>query len=160
MSSETRGENGPPEIMFKVMNPIVKGVLASPLHGLLDKALMLITFTGRKSGKSYTIPVGYHPQPDGTIYVFSSHDWWKNLRGGKPVTLRLRGKEVPAFAEPITDKDVILSQVEAFIAEHGIENGRRIGVHIATENPTAAELQEAAKNSVIIQVKLPEALQA
>lgn len=158
MSSNSTEEKGPPQAMFKLVNPIVKGVLASPLHGLLDKSLMLITFTGRKSGKSYTIPVGYHPQPDGTLRVFSSHTWWKNLRGGKPVSLRLRGQKVAAYAEPITDKSVILPEVEAFIAAHGPENGRRIGVHIDKQNPTAAELAEAAKDTVIIQVTPSEAI--
>lgn len=40
-------------------NSIMKWILRSPLHGLINKSIMLITYTGRKSGKVYTIPVNY-----------------------------------------------------------------------------------------------------
>ena len=33
---------------------IMKFVLRSPLHGMVSKTVLLITFTGRKSGKTYT----------------------------------------------------------------------------------------------------------
>lgn len=37
------------------MNPIMKGLLRSPLHRLLSGTLMLLTYTGRKTGTPYTI---------------------------------------------------------------------------------------------------------
>lgn len=154
MSDTADQAKGPPQAMFKLMNPLVKGILVSPLHGLIDRALMLVTFQGRKSGKSFTIPVGYHPQPDGTLHVFSSHTWWKNLHGGKPVTLCLRGKKVTAQAEPITEREIVLPLVEAFVAEHGVENGRRIGLHMDKKDPTPQELAEAVKNIVLIKMSL------
>lgn len=43
----------------KMYNPVVIWLLRSPFHGLIDKNTVLITFTGRKSGKSYTFPISY-----------------------------------------------------------------------------------------------------
>src|SRR5262249_17743027 len=48
-----------PEPLFVVINPVIRALLRSPVHGLMSKSLMLITFTGRKSGRRYTTPVRY-----------------------------------------------------------------------------------------------------
>ncbi len=37
----------------------MKFLLRSPIHGMVSKTVLLITFTGRKSGKSFTTPVDY-----------------------------------------------------------------------------------------------------
>jgi hypothetical protein len=41
---------------------------------------MIITFTGKKSGKQYATPVSYF-QENGSIVCFTHGHWWKNLRG-------------------------------------------------------------------------------
>jgi len=76
--------------LVKIYTSIVKPILRSPLHGLVSKNTMLITFSGRKSGKVYTTPVGY-VRNDNDITVFSQRhsSWWRNLRGGASVTVRL-----------------------------------------------------------------------
>jgi hypothetical protein len=45
--------------IFKVMNPIMKGLLRSPLHRILSGSLMLLAYTGCKTDKQYTMPIGY-----------------------------------------------------------------------------------------------------
>ena len=63
----------------KLYNPIVIWLLYSPLHSLMDKSTILVTITGRKSGKKYTIPVSYIRDGD-TLLVISQreHTWWKS----------------------------------------------------------------------------------
>jgi hypothetical protein len=46
-------------ILNHVVNPLARRLLRSPLHGLASGRLALITYTGRHSGRRYTIPVGY-----------------------------------------------------------------------------------------------------
>jgi hypothetical protein len=41
----------PPARLFKLVNPVLKAVLRSPLHRRLSKSLALLTFTGRTSGR-------------------------------------------------------------------------------------------------------------
>src|SRR3712207_687565 len=77
-----------PKFLYKIVNPTMGLLLRSPLHGRLSRNLMLLSFKGRTSGKSYTIPVGYVQNGD-HVWVFSHSHWWKNLRGGVPVTLHL-----------------------------------------------------------------------
>jgi len=40
-------------------NPIMMWVLRSPLHGMLSGSTMIITYTGRKSGQTFSTPVNY-----------------------------------------------------------------------------------------------------
>ena len=86
-------------------NPIMRGLLSSPLHFILSKNMMLMTYTGRKSGKVYTTPMNYLGI-NGALYTTSYRDrvWWRNLRGGVDVTLRLGGRDVTARAETIEDQ--------------------------------------------------------
>jgi len=61
LSSKNSERRGPPMPGFtlKIMNPLMKALLYSPLHGEVSKSLMLLSFTGRKSGMKFTPPVGY-----------------------------------------------------------------------------------------------------
>lgn len=62
------------------VNSTVKFILRSPVHGMISKAFLLITFTGRKSGKTYTTPVSYSRRGD-ELSIFTHARWWKNLTG-------------------------------------------------------------------------------
>ena len=60
---------------------------------------MAITVTGRRSGRSYTIPVGFHDVGDAIVVMVSDaahRQWWRNFHGGAPATLWLRGRPVAA----------------------------------------------------------------
>jgi len=50
--------------MNRFANPVVKWILRSRLHRLLSAHLLLISVTGRRTGRVYTIPVGYHLRGD------------------------------------------------------------------------------------------------
>jgi hypothetical protein len=81
-------------LVNRAINPLVRAVLRSPAHGLLSGHLALITVTGRRSGHTFTFPVGYHMQGERvTIGVDwpERKRWWRNLRDGAPVELWLRG---------------------------------------------------------------------
>lgn len=126
-----------PKAAYRIVNPLMKALLRSPLHGLLSNSLMALTFQGRKSGKRYTIPVGYLQRGD-TLYLFTHSSWWKNLRGGAPVTVRLRGQAVKGIAEPIQDTDLMLDLVRDLIAQRGESMAKRMGFLGEDGRPTVA----------------------
>jgi deazaflavin-dependent oxidoreductase (nitroreductase family) len=96
------------KLFIRVQNPFMKWLLRSPLHGAVSGMYLLITFTGRKSGKVYTTPVQYHRDGDRILVITSrAYKWWKNLEGGASVRLRLRGQEQTARAETTLDENVI-----------------------------------------------------
>ena len=84
----------------KLYNPIVAGILRSPLHAAMSNSTMLLTFSGRKSGRTYTTPVTYVREGDELLVVGSrGHSWWKNLRGDAVVSVRVRGREMRSEAK-------------------------------------------------------------
>lgn len=84
------------------VNSAMKRILRSPVHGMVSKTVLLITFTGRKSGKTYTTPVSYSQHGD-QVTLFTHADWWKNLCGGATVSLRIRGRDLQGLAEPVAE---------------------------------------------------------
>lgn len=82
--------------LFSRLNPLVVAILRSPLHGLASSGLLLLRVTGRRSGRHYSIPVGYQRDGDDLIVLVSEarkKQWWRNYREPADVTLRLRGQE-------------------------------------------------------------------
>lgn len=64
-------------------NRLVVALLGSPLGALTARGLMVLEYTGRSSGKRFTIPVGY--QRDGNTFIVllskpQAKRWWKNFR--------------------------------------------------------------------------------
>lgn len=85
-------------------NRILKPLLKSRFHGIISKNLMLITFTGRKSGKIYTTPVQYRRDGERVTMFSQKHRiWWKNLQGGAPVSLRIQGHNYTGTATAYPD---------------------------------------------------------
>lgn len=80
--------------MNKIANPIVRLILCSPLHGILSASVLLITYTGCKSRKIYTLPVQYASE-NHTIYIVPGNankkTWWRNLRREPAVKLWIAG---------------------------------------------------------------------
>lgn len=83
----------------RVYNPAVILLLRSSLHGLISGSTMLISYTGARSGNFYTLPVNYVRDDRDLLCVSpSTHSWWKNLRGGSPVTVLLGGRSLRGTA--------------------------------------------------------------
>lgn len=132
----------------------MKLVLSSPVHGVVSKNILLITFTGRKSGKTYTTPVGYSQNND-QVYVFTHAAWWKNLRTGAPVTLRLRGREYQGLAEPVAeDKQAVAAGLMAHLLK-APGDARYYDVTFDDHgNPRSEEVEKAAQTVVMICIRL------
>jgi deazaflavin-dependent oxidoreductase (nitroreductase family) len=136
------------------VNKTMKFVLRSPVHGMVSKFTTLITFTGRKSGKTYTTPVSYS-QFDDQVYVFTHANWWKNLCGGAPVTLCLQGQEHQGWAEPVAeDKNTIATRLAAHLRKVPSDAKYYNVTFDEGGNPKAEEVEKAVQTVVMIRVRL------
>jgi len=88
--------------IMRVVNVPMRAVLSLPFATPLSGNLMLISYTGRKTGKAYRQPVSYVRDGD-TLLSPGGGRWTLNLAGGRAVRLRLRGRGVPARADLVTD---------------------------------------------------------
>jgi len=100
------------KLLNQLANLVMKPLLASPLHFLVSNNILLISVTGRKSGKVYTTPLEYKRDGDDLmIFTQKERTWWRNLKGGADVQLRLKGKQVMAYAEPLTSEQTPLTDL-------------------------------------------------
>jgi hypothetical protein len=140
-----------PRWSYGIVNPAMKVILNSPFHGLLSNNLMVLNFRGRKSGKPYSIPVGY-TQEGNTLTLFSHAKWARNFEGGYPVLLRLRGERRPATARLITDHAVIRAAIERMIANGGEKMAAMMGF-VAPGSEGAPQLQ-LPKGTTFVAIEL------
>jgi len=136
------------------LNPAMKLILRSPVHGMVSKSLLLITFTGCKSGKTYTTPVSYS-QDGEWVHVFTHAKWWKNLCGEAPVSVRIRGRELQGLAEAVAeDKQAVAAGLGAHLRKVQ-SDARFYGVTLDEQgNPNAQQVEQAAQSVVMIRIRL------
>jgi hypothetical protein len=134
------------------VNRVLTTILRSPIHGFLSNEMMLITFTGRKSGKAFTTPVSMLPSPGG-VQFFVASPWYRNLIGGAPVTIRIAGQDRTGIATPTEDPETILHEVKAFLARRGLKNSFRIGLQLDPKSPPSdAQLAELLRGRALVTV--------
>lgn len=92
---------------MKVANVPMRAVLGLPVATPLGKRLMLATIVGRKTGRIYHQPLSYVDAGDGVLLTPGGGRWRLNLSADRPVTLRIRGRDVQARPELISDPDEV-----------------------------------------------------
>ena len=154
-AGEEPGKPLVPLWIFKVMNPIMKRLLRSPLHRLLSGTLMLVTYKGSKTGKQYTIPIGYFAWEEGELLSFSSARWWTNLRRKPPVTLLLKGRRVQAVPTVIEGHEVVIDTLEEFIKRLGPRAARRLPIGLPRDRePTRDDLCNVPRGISLVHFQL------
>lgn len=101
----------------RARNWVPVAILRSPLHRILSGKRLLLTFTGRTSGTRYATPVNYR-QRGQTLLITTDSRWWRNLDGGAPVELHLRGSQVTAHAMAVLQPAEIAEGLTALIRDH------------------------------------------
>jgi len=82
------------------MNPLILGILRSPLHWILSPGLMQVEITGRRTGRAYAIPVGYYRTGDVVLVMVSdapSRSWWRNFLEPAKASLLIKGRRLEAL---------------------------------------------------------------
>lgn len=137
------------------LNPTMKFLLKSPLHKLISDKILLISFTGRKSGNHYTTPVSYLKEDD-TVKIFTHGKWWKNFdEYGTPVALKLQGKTVEGKARPVVDDKEVVAMNLAKHLQNNHFDAKYYGVEYDEDgNPNMDDVQRGAEETVLVEVKL------
>ena len=137
-------------------NKAIAWILCTPMHVLVSKDIMLLTVTGRKTGKRYPMPVSY--ARDGDLIICSTDrtraDWWKNLRGGAMVTLRLRGEDVAGQASVISeDPRALIEGINTMLTQVP-RDAKHYEVRLdKNEKPLAEDVSRATAYRIIIEIR-------
>jgi deazaflavin-dependent oxidoreductase (nitroreductase family) len=102
----------------RVINRIVSLLLRTPgVSGGIGRRLVIITVTGRKTGKRYSVPVAY-TRHDGALLVGTPFAWARNMRTGEPVEVVLRGKRRQADVLVISDEDGVVAAYDTICRDN------------------------------------------
>jgi len=138
------------------LNGFIKGLLRVPLISrAVGGKLLTFTVVGRKSGKTYVIPVAY-TKHEGQILVGTRvWPWVKNLRSGEPVTVRIKGRQRLADWELFTDEQTVI-ELYGIVASDNHANAKFAGIGFAPDgSPNPADLHQAwAKGCAVIRLTL------
>ena len=89
------------------------------------------------------------------MYVFTGGTWWKNLQGGAPVSLRLRGQELNGFALAVSDdKQRIADGLGLFLTRQPSNKGNYDVSLDENGKPKTEDLLRAAQSAKMIQIRL------
>ncbi|HEV2258685.1 MAG TPA: hypothetical protein VGS06_36650 [Streptosporangiaceae bacterium] len=135
----------PPPALVKIGNPLVRLLLGSPLHGVLDHSFLVLHLSGRKTGRRYDIPVGYVDM-EGKLTVVTVARWRVNLRGGADLWVTLRGCLRPMHALLDEDPASVAISHQIMIDHIGWNKAQRqLGITLpGGRAPTVLELKDAA----------------
>lgn len=136
-------------------NPMMVWLLKSPLHGMISRGVMLVSVTGRKSGKMISTPTNY--LRDGTtLWVISWRDrkWWRNLRGGAKVRVLLAGRSVEGRGQVIEDEVAVAhSLFDYYRRVPQYAKYVKIGMDTAGL-PISADCERVASSIVMVRIDL------
>ncbi|OBJ73088.1 nitroreductase/quinone reductase family protein [Mycobacterium sp. 1274756.6] len=91
-----------------LVNAPVTALVTSRFGRALTGTVALVTYTGRRSGRTFTIPVAYRRTGDTVTIGVNLPDakiWWRNFLGaGGPLTVRIAGRDHPGHAVATRDE--------------------------------------------------------
>ena len=130
-----------PPAVVKVLNPVLRTVLGSPLHGVAS-TFMVLHVRGRRTGRVYDVPVGRH-ELDGRLMTFGGGAWKVNLRGGADLEVTIDGRRRAAHAELEDDPERVTEIFDRLLRGLGNKRANRLGLKVNVDRPPTLEEMRA-----------------
>jgi hypothetical protein len=145
----------PPPAVLRAMNVVMRPLLASRF-GRRINGVMLLEFTGRRTGRTIEVPVNFH-LVDGVPMAFTDAPWRFNFEGGAPVRVTHRGQtyDTRGSLVPMSPEEM------GRAVRKSLDNGgsaQRMGIKTPRgHQPTAAELADLgpALGTSVIRLEFP-----
>ncbi len=141
----------------KNVQKIHRVLYAIGLGPLIGKIILLLTTTGRKSGKKRVTPLQF--EKIGEDYYLGAArglkaDWVRNIQANPQVEIRVGAKSFHGVAEVVTDAGRFADFLEVRLARHP----RMVGfimekAHHLPRRPTREQLMELAKDEAMVIVR-------
>lgn len=144
-----------PPAVIKVLNPVLRTVLCSPLHKVAS-TLMVLHVRGRRTGRVYDVPVGRHTL-DGQLLTSATGAWKVNLRGGADLEVTIDGRRRQAHAELEEDPERVAEIFDRLVRGLGPKRANRVALKINVDRaPTLEEMRVATAGRAIGRLTLTD----
>lgn len=129
----------------RFLNHLPKIILRSPLHPVMCRRFLVLSFYGRKTGRRYELPLSYRRR-NGEVIMTTDSGWWRNLQGVRPVQLWLAGHRVKGTGWAVTDDAATADALRELIASQP-SYARLAGVHKNADG--SLDVARAARERVL-----------
>lgn len=141
--------------ILEPVNVLVRLLLRSPLHRTMSHNTLVLTVTGRKTGRAYRVPVSYSTEGRDLV-CFTDAAWWKNLHPGAPVSVIIGGQRKSATAQAISGP--VVAEHLARHLRHVPRDAKYHAVRLGPgERPHPGDLERAARRTAMIRIRLDKA---
>jgi len=114
----------PPAALIRVLNPVMRVLLCTPVARLI-RPFALLEFSGRRSGRRFLVPVGWHSDGRNPV-VFTPAPWRANFAEPRDVVVRYRGRTQRMVGTLVPDAADVAAALNAVIAAG--EPASRMGI--------------------------------
>lgn len=145
--------SAPPQVnpRAKIALSFMAFLLRRGWMGPASDTLMVITTTGRKTGKRHSVPIGYIRDGDDIVVLSSKNpsNWFRNVLANGTATLEIKKEKFDARGELITDE----AERQRIFAIHKLNTKYfKANFKVELESPENV-LQEALAERIFIRFK-------
>ncbi len=130
-------------------------LLRRNLLGTLGEEIMVITTTGRVSGKLFSTPIGFLRDSDSVVAVTNGRgggsNWYRNLLVNPEAVLEIQGQKYRANANPVTDMQERRRLFELYKHERSSNFHIYFGTRLTA---TSAKLEQAMQARLFMRFQL------
>ncbi len=131
---------------------MMRMTLHSPAHFVFSDSILVVKYTGRKSGRAYEVPLRY-VEKNGVLrcYTDKRAGWWPNLRDNPSVTFRLRGRDIRYSTRVlINDSETLKAELHEYLNKYpddAVYHDVRLD---ANRKPLESDINIRAANAIVI----------
>ncbi len=137
------------------LNALTTLALRTPgLQRLVGRKTALLTFAGRRTGRTYTTPLTY--VRSGSRVLVTGHvsrTWWRNLADRPRVELRLAGRPHAGLAAVLDGAEAAAALTEFYTRLPMAARAARVG-RAADGRLVAADVEAALADTVVVAIEL------
>ena len=135
----------PPALLVRLMNPVMRILLRTQL-GRAVRPFALVEFAGRRTGRRFRVPVGWH-EIDGERIVCTPAPWRVNFRDGIPATVWYQGRR-HRLTGTLDDEPAHVAAALQSLARHR-GSLRSVGVDVPPEHTMTTADVRAVNRAII-----------
>jgi len=142
--------------LMKIGQRVHRALYAVGLGPLLGRVILLLTTTGRRSGRPRVTPLQYE-EVDGVLYVAAARgrqaDWYRNLLANPHVRVQVKERCFNGLAEPVTEPQRIADFLELRLQRHPRMLGAMMKLHALPPRPTRQQLEELGTRITVVKIR-------
>lgn len=145
-----------PRFVWRILRLPPRLWYALGLGPIMGRLVLLLTTTGRNTGRRHVTPLQYEEEGD-VIYVAAARglkaDWFRNIIANPNVEVQVKARHFHGLAEPIIDPGRIADFLELRLRLHP----RMVGTMLRSEGlptrPSRAQLEQYATQVALVAIR-------